>query len=254
MKMNTIPNEQWLARYEQKKQLLTPPIDLHAYFTSKEISGKPVNLLSLGEISIPTGNIMVCDPLVYLERHSTPYFRKVPTGTFPLTVSVVTVEEDHYRYAAAKVQFTDKTPQAFTEALIGNEDLEGLAEGEYFGFNVDAGLATVVDVKTREAYLAFYDAWKKENPDGNIYDGYFANVFAQSFKDNPQYQRSAGDYINWTIPGTDLSIPMVQTGFGDGAYPVYFGLDENDEVCQLVIQFIDIELAFSEDDNEDESW
>lgn len=46
---------------------------------------------------------------------------------------------------------------------------------------------------------------------------------------------------------------MFQTGFGDGAYPVYFGLDENDQICQLVIQFIYIELAFGEDDCEDES-
>ncbi|WP_188066086.1 DUF4241 domain-containing protein [Brevibacillus brevis] len=250
--MNKIPNEQWLARYEQKKQMLEPQVDLHAYFTSTEVSGKPINLLSLGDITIPSGDIIVRDPLAYLERNSAPYFRKVPTGTFPLTVCVVTVEEDHYRYAAAKVEFTDKTPQKFTEALLGDENLENLEEGEYFGFNVDAGLATVVDVKTRDAYLDFYDSWKKENPDGNIYDGYFADVFAQSYKDHPKYQRSAGDYINWRIPGTDLSIPMIQTGFGDGAYPVYFGIDENDQICQLVIQFICIELAFGEDDSEDE--
>lgn len=103
---------------------------------------------------IPTGDIIVRDPLVYLERNSAPYFQKVPTGTFPLTVCVVTVEEDHYRYAAAKVEFTNKNPQKFAEALIGDEDLENLGEGEYFGFNVDAGLATVVDVKkSRRQYL-----------------------------------------------------------------------------------------------------
>ena len=44
---------------------------------------------------------------------------------------------------------------------------------------------------------------------------------------NPEFQRTDGDWINFKIPGTDLSIPMIQTGFGDGVYPAYFGYDEN---------------------------
>lgn len=113
--------------------------------------------------------------------------------------------------------FTDSPPIAFTEALIGNEDLESLEEGEFFGFYVDAGLGTVVDVKTRDAYMEFYASWKKENPNGNIYDDYFAAEFTKSYKNHLQYQRSAGDNINWTIPNTKLSVPMIQSGFGDGA-------------------------------------
>lgn len=53
------------------------------------------------------------------------------------------------------------------------------------------------------------------------------------------------------MPGTEWHIPMFQSGFGDGVYPVYWGLDENGEICQLVIQFIDIELAYG-DEGEDE--
>jgi hypothetical protein len=41
---------------------------------------------------------------------------------------------------------------------------------------------------------------------------------------------------------------MFQSGFGDGVYPVYFGYDKNNNICQVVIEFIDIELAFVEDD------
>jgi hypothetical protein len=48
----------------------------------------------MGEIVIPTGNIMVRDPLVYLHQEELPYFIKVPTGTFPLTTLVVEVDKD----------------------------------------------------------------------------------------------------------------------------------------------------------------
>ena len=49
-------------------------------------------------------------------------------------------------------------------------------------------------------------------------------------------------------------MPIFQSGFGDGAYPVYWGIDENGTICQLVIQFIDIQLAYSEEtENEEQS-
>ncbi len=42
----------------------------------------------------------------------------------------------------------------------------------------------------------------------------------------PQYQRSKGDWINFTIPDTELTVPMIQSGFGDGLYPVYWAFDK----------------------------
>jgi len=55
------------------------------------------------------------------------------------------------------------------------------------------------------------------------------------------------------IPDTSYHIPMFTSGFGDGTYPVYFAYDANEEICGLYIQFIDIELALSEEDEEDDS-
>ena len=54
-----------------------------------------------------------------------------------------------------------------------------------------------------------------------------------------------GDWLNWTIPGTDWQMPLFQSGYGDGYYPVYLGFDREARVCQLVIHFIDAE----EDEN-----
>ena len=243
--MKDCPSKEWLEKYEQIKDKLKPRSKLDEYFTKDKICGKNIHILNMGEVNFPTGNIMVLDPLVYLTKNSKPFFTKVPIGVFPLTIAVVEIEQDHYRYAAVKVGFNDNKVKYFIEALYGNENFEDFEEGNFFGFNVDAGLGTIVDVTTKDAYCAFADKWEKENTDKNIYDDLLAEEFAKSYKKNPKYQRKDGDWINYKIPKTDLTIPMFQSGFGDGTYPVYFGYDKDNDICQAIIEFIDIEMAFA---------
>ena len=228
------------------KEKLKPLSNLDEYFSNNEICGKKMHLLEMGTVNFPTGEIIVRDPLVYLTRDANPYFIKAPTGIFPLLCAVVEVEENHYRYAAVKVSFNGNNKAAYyVEALVGNENLDELKDGEYFGFGVDAGLGTIVDVETKNAYYNFIEKWEQEHPDKEIYDDFFAEEFKKSYEKNPQYQRKDGDWINFLIPDTNLTIPMFQSGWGDGAYPMYFGYDKDNKVCEVVIQFIDIKLVFS---------
>lgn len=246
--MRITPTDKWLKLYNANKHRLVPNGDLNLYFTADEIAGQKLDRLSLGTINIPSGEILVRDPLVYLSKPNIPYLGKVPVGKFPLTACVVIGEEDCARYAAVKVDFSNELPVRYEEALLGNENLGNLEEGEFFGFNVDAGLGTIVDKAVADAYCTFFEKWEKENPNGNNYDDYFSEIFAQSYRENPKYQREEGDWINWTIPDTDYQVPMFQSGFGDGAYPVYFGYDDKGQICRLLVQFIDIELEFGEDE------
>ncbi|GIP31829.1 hypothetical protein J2TS4_10390 [Paenibacillus sp. J2TS4] len=43
----------------------------------------------------------------------------------------------------------------FEEALIGHEDLSELEEDDFFGFNVDAGLACICDKRLHQAFCDF---------------------------------------------------------------------------------------------------
>ena len=108
--------------------------------------------------------------------------------------------------------------------------------------------ACICDIAVRDAFCEFYDDWSESNPGKNIYDDYFAAIFAKSYAENPKHQREGGDWINWIVPGTIYHLPIFQTGFGDGTYPVYFGYDADGKICQLVIQFIDIDLAYGDED------
>lgn len=232
------PSIEWKKRYEEVKNLLTSPVNYAKCFDMKEIQGKKIFILDMGEIEFPTGDILVRDPLVWLNRDEKAYLTSVPRGKYRIETLVVKLEEDHYRYALSRVRFTENVPNIYYEALKGDENLDDVDGDSIFGFNVDAGLATIVDVATRNAYCDFKDKWYTENPNKNIYDDFFAEVFAKNAEENPVYQREGGDWINFKIPNSELSIPMIQSGFGDGRYPVYFGYDENGKLCDLVLEYI----------------
>jgi hypothetical protein len=232
------PSIEWKKRYEAVKNLLTSPVNYAKCFDMKEIQGKEIFILDMGEIEFPTGDILVRDPLVWLNRDEKAYLTSVPRGKYRIETLVVKLEEDHYRYALSRVRFTENVPKIYYEALKGDENLDDVDGDSIFGFNVDAGLATIVDIETRNAYCDFKDKWYTENPNKNIYDDFFAEVFAKNAEENPVYQREGGDWINFKIPNSELSIPMIQSGFGDGRYPVYFGYDENGKLCDLVLEYI----------------
>ena len=247
------PTKEWLKKWEKVKDKLQPNSNLVNYFTLKEIAGKEIDVMDIGPCSIPTGEFLVGDPLVYLrDIKQEVYLQKIPTGEFKTEVCVVKASDgDCDRYAAIRLKFNDNKIAYYEEAMVGNEEFDNIQEGDYFGFNVDAGLACICDKKLHKLYCDFDRKFDKENPDGNIYDDYFAKLFEKSYKDNPKYQRDGGDWINWTIPDTNYHLPMFQSGFGDGAYPVYLAYDKDGNVCQLIVELIDIELAYSEIDKED---
>lgn len=234
-------SQEWLQKYQEIKHLLTSSINYAECFERKEIQGAEIFVLDMGEVTFPSGEILVRDPFVWLRREEKSYLQSVPKGRYRLKTLVAKIEEDHYRYVATRIQFTDQVPVIYYEALTGDEDIDTVEKDSYFGFAVDAGLATIVDVDTKNAYCDFEESWYKENPDKNIYDDFFAAVFAQNAIDNPLYQREGGDWINFKIPNTDLSIPMIQSGFGDDVYPVYFGYDKDNQLCDLVVEYIYLE-------------
>jgi len=236
------PTPQWLAQWEKKRELLACPSDLDQYFTLADLQGRPLDVLDLGPVSVPTGAILVRDPLVYLQRGEQPYFLKVPTGEFQAEAAVLLPDlEDCARYAAVRVRFTPETALRYEEALIGDENLSELGEDMIYGFIVDAGMGCICDAAALDAYCGFAEEWERAHPENTLYDGYFADLFRGSYEAAPEYQCEDGDWLNWTVPGTDYHIPMFQSGYGDGVYPVYFGFDAEEHICQLVVQLIGLD-------------
>ena len=157
------------------------------------------------------------------------------------------------RYACVKVAVSDAKPVRYELGLCGDEELDEIEEDEFFGFCVDAGMGCVADVQTRDVFFEYWKKREAEEEDIDYYNDLFCDLLEENAKTNPKYQSKYGDWLNWTVPGTDLNFPIFQSGWGDGVYPVYFGYDADGKVCGVYIHFIDVEEEYKDDGGEDEA-
>ena len=75
------PTKEWIKKWEKVKDKLQPNSNLVNYFTLKEIAGKEIDVMDIGPCSIPTGEFLVGDPLVYLrDIKKKVYLQKIQTG------------------------------------------------------------------------------------------------------------------------------------------------------------------------------
>lgn len=241
-----MPTTEWINKYKAIKDKLVCKIDLDAYFTEKVIGNMMVAVLDMGVVRFPTGTIFACDPLVELED-ARPYFQTIPAGNYPVKICVVPSEQYGDRYACVKIVVSDKKPVRCELGMVGNEDLdEELEDGEYFGFDVDAGMGCIADIQLQKAFQVYWAKQLEENPDIDPYNDLFCDLLEENAKTHPKYQRKGGDWLLWTVPGTDCDLPIFASGWGDGVYPVYFGYDTENKVCGVYIHFIDITEAYEE--------
>ena len=213
---------------------LYPDLDLNEYFENPEYQ-----LLELGNLVVKEGKLIAADPLFSLPYGGTaPFVQKALPGNYPVTLSVFSHADYGDRYLAAKITFSEHRAEAFQLALKPGERVADLAADEIFGFPVETGLGSFCDNGTQKLFQAFCEEWYRKNPGKNIYDDYFAAIFAKSYQKHPKFQRKDGDWINWTLPGKQENLIMFNSGFGDGVYPAYWGYDPDGKSCCLIIQFI----------------
>ncbi len=241
-----MPTAEWERRYEEIREKLACKTDLETYFTEKTIGDQGVDVLDIGAVHFPTGTIFACDPLVELED-ARPFLQTIPAGTYPVKICVVPSEKYGDRYACVKVAVRAGKPVRYDLGMVGNENLdEEPREGEFFGFGVDAGMGCIADIQTQAAFREYWAKRMEEDPDIDPYNDLFCDLLEENFRQNPKYQREGGDWLNWTVPGTDCNLPLCASGWGDGCYPVYFGYDAQDSVCAVYVQFIDMEASYKE--------
>lgn len=195
-----------------------------------------VKLFNIGITDIKSGKIVIADPLCYmLDNESTDILNyQIPKGSYNIEASIFYSKDAGLRIAAARMKITDK--KAVSYKIVDTTN------GKINGFGVETGLACFADYDVVCEYRSFIDDWYKKNPKGNHYDDYFASFFKESYNKYPTVQREDGDFIQWTNPKTGSKFVIFATGLGDGFYRGIWGFDESNEICELLIPFMDIDL------------
>lgn len=115
----------------------------------------------------------------------------------------------------------------------------------FFGIIVDTGLACFIDRDGYDVLAAELTKREEADEDFDAYTDIYSIELEQSAKDNPKYQYPDGDWVNYNVNDKNNAV-IFSSPYGEGYYPVYVAEDEDGNICQLVIQFIDVELADEE--------
>ena len=246
----------FILRYNAKQKMLGVFEQNLKYIQAEELDAEKIArqfvktqtrfFLTVGTVDVPSGKLIVADPLSYLsgEHVIAPVLkREIPKGSYPAEVAICRYPQIGVRMCSARLKIKDMAAVRYELAESEEETAAFKAkDGVMHGFPVDAGMMCFIDAKSAENYKAFIDNWHREHPDKNHYDDYFAAFFAESYKKLPAYQREGGDFIEWTDPDSGERMVQIASGFGDGFYHSFWGIDESGEICELVVPLIDPDL------------
>ena len=232
-----------MIAFEQNLEFLRKDEYTYEFLQSLFVPSEKIQPFVMGEIDMPTGELVIADPLAYLyqEKYAQPLNRKFPAGSYPVELAICHSDIAGKRIAAARLKVKEQRVVRYETVMPKGKTIEQLNEpGAWFFLGVDAGMAAFCDASVAIQYREFLSRWHGEHPESNHYDDYFADILAASYSQFPDMQREGGDFIEWAVPETGKRIAMFSSGLGDGLYTGLWGLDEQDEVCEVVIPFMNV--------------
>jgi len=221
------------------------------YHLEEEMSAQELVEIHVGDVNLPTGRIIAADPFFSMEQR--PFTRTVEPDKYPVFIYMAEIDELHHRIAYAKIKFRPEEATRWILALtddLTDEELNDLGEDEFYGFPVESGLACFLDEETNSEFIAKMDALLEKNPESNYYDDVLAEEF-RIYSGKNNFSRELGDW-NDHHPNADSdnNVIMFSSGWGDGYYPAYWGLNENGDTIELVIDFLINDFDEEGDDEE----
>lgn len=174
---------------------------------------------AIGELELPTGQLVACDPLVSCDA---PFTQAVPKGRYPLQLAIARIGDDE-RVAFARIVFAPGPATRWEMALVKGQDPATLGPDEFFGYGVDSGTGGFMDAAALRSYEA------RRNQEGEAFDD---QLFAELDK---TYRHTRSWYL---LPTDAGNVAFFSSGYGDGAYPSYFGYDANGKLVAVVTDFL----------------
>lgn len=185
-----------------------------------------VRLLPAGDLVLPSGRIIATDPC-YLDRpdDTPPFVRTIPPGCYPVWLALARKASDApwaERVACMVLHLSDGPAVQWEPALRPDERLAELPPRHFYGHGVDSGNACFVDA----AVIAGLDPEMRRE----LYtDGVVG-----------AHERAGWHtrFVHVPIPGSSAAnLIACSSGYGDGFYPSWWGIDETGDPCTLATDF-----------------
>jgi hypothetical protein len=185
-----------------------------------------VRLVPTGELVLPSGRIIATDPC-YLTRldDTPPFVRSVSPGRYPVWLALARKGSDALwaeRVACMVLQLSDGPPVQWEPALRPSERLVELPPGHCYGHGVDSGNACFVDT----AAIAGLDPAMRR--------ALYADGVVGAYERAGWRTR----FVHVPIPGSSAAnLIACASGYGDGFYPSWWGIEETGDACALATDF-----------------
>ncbi|HXQ35368.1 MAG TPA: DUF4241 domain-containing protein, partial [Anaerolineales bacterium] len=176
----------------------------------------------LGELVTPTGKIVACDP--FMAPETSAFTLQFSPGRYPVVASVAHFGNRDQRVAYAALRIRDGQPHHWEMALLPDQDVDSLEPDYIFGYGVDSGTGCFMDQRASEVLT------ERMNAD----EDYFQVLIAEMDKTYVHTWSWANLEMDTS---TNANLIAFSSGFGDGCYASYFGLDEKGNPMILVTDF-----------------
>jgi len=167
----------------------------------------------LGKIRIETGKIIACDPIVMHDASA--FSQDFPVGEFPVSLALAKSHND-MRVAFSRITFSDSPITKWEFALRQGQKQISLTDTTIYCYGVDAGMGIFIDSISNKVF----------NQKGDMAWDY---VFLTKAKEN--------ENLGYTYEFNGHNLATFSTGFGDGCYATYIGLDKQGKICKLLTDF-----------------
>jgi hypothetical protein len=177
-----------------------------------------------GELFLQTGRVVASDAF-YL-TFDPPFTRWLPPGRHSVFVLHAATAKPHDdRIAAALIRAAPGDPVRWEMALHPGQNLATLDPDEFYGYGVDSGTGSFASAEAAE--------WLSRAGDAAL-EAYSGRVEAAMFPSrneiHPVVDVPLGD-------PSGLNVIAFSSGWGDGSYPSYFGLDADGRPLVLLTDF-----------------
>ncbi len=184
--------------------------------------GEPVTLAveAAGDVVLLSGRLVASDAFII---DVGPFTESLPPGRHRVSVLRIDFESGDRRLAAAMVRVATGDPVRWEPALLAGQDPASLGADEFFGYGVDSGTGSFTSPEAVERLR-----------DARAYEQYSAAVTAGMFPSEGTFLLTVQVLVD---RATGANVVALASGFGDGVYPTYIGLDGDGQPLVVLTDF-----------------
>ena len=179
---------------------------------------------ALEQLKVTSGKIVACDPLIFNKNH---FEQTIQPGTYSI---VAWWHKEDGVIAGAELKLSESKAVGWKMATKPGQNVSELEDGYIFGYPVDTSLGCFADVEAIGKLEEIEDRLQQELGEEftSLYDDLIDDILTEHDED-------WGNCVVCEETGSNIII--FRSGYGDGFYPSYWGIDEAGKIVSLVTDF-----------------